>query len=278
MKLGTILVHLDHSEQCAARVGLAASMARAQGSHLIGLVPTGLYDGSIPADAIAKGDTPFAAASADYLRVRAEAVAHVFRDQVRGPGTLSFDVRVVDEPSVDAVIRHGRTSDLVIVGQGEAADAMTAGDLPEQVMLHAGRPVLIVPRSGPLRPPGRKVLVAWDGTREAAMALRDALPLMTSASTVSLVSMHLVGEPIDEGALLLPQTLAWLQRHGVQATAEQVAVSTGFAEALLGCAARMDADLLVMGGYGHTRLREFVLGGVTRDMLAQLNVPVLMAH
>jgi nucleotide-binding universal stress UspA family protein len=278
MNLTTILVHLDHSEHCIARIGLAASMARLHGSHLVGLIPTGLYDGSIPADAIAADRAGFIAASADYLRTRAEAVAHVFRDQLGGAGPLSFDVRVVDEPSVEAVMRHGRTSDLIVVGQGDDADAMTADNLPAQAVLHAGRPVLVVPRARPGRAPEGKVLVAWDGTRESAMALRDSLPLLAHASSVTLVTLHQSDETGEDGTVLIPQTMAWLQRHGIQAMAERIATSVSFAEALLSCAAQMDVDLIVMGGYGHTRLRELVLGGVTRKVLADMTVPVLMAH
>jgi len=280
MNLGTILVHLDHSERCVDRVRVAASMARAHGSHLVGLVPTGLYDGQIPADAMAADDTGFTVASADYLRTRVEAVAHVFRNEIRGAGPLSYDVRVVDEPSADAVIRHARSSDLVIVGQGDSADATTASDLPAQAVLHAGRPVLIVPHAQASGEPARKVLVAWDGSREAGMALRDALPLLARASVVTLLSLHKTdeAEDADTEALLIPQTIAWLQRHGIQATARQQAVCGSLADALLSSAARMEADLVVMGGYGHARLREFVLGGVTRQMLAAMNVPVLMTH
>jgi nucleotide-binding universal stress UspA family protein len=280
MNLGTILVHLDHSEHCVDRVRLAASMANVHGSHLVGLVPTGLYDGRIPADVIATDDTGFMAASADYLRTRAEAVAHVFRNEIRGAGPLSFDVRVVDEPSADAVIGHARCSDLVIVGQGEVADAMTAVDLPAQAVLHAGRPVLIVPRAQSSRKPPKKVLVAWDGSREAGMALRDALPLLSRASAVTLVSLYKgdEAEATDREALLIPQTIAWLQRHGVQAAVQQQAVRGSFADALLSSATRMEVDLVVMGAYGHARLREFVLGGVTHRMLSETSVPVLMAH
>jgi nucleotide-binding universal stress UspA family protein len=220
------------------------------------------------------------AASADYLRTRAEAVAHVFRDQIRGPGPLSYDVRLVDEPSVDAVVRHGRTSDLILVGQagGGEKDAMTSGSLPEQVVMHAGRPVLIVPRKGHSRGFGQNVLVGWDGTREAAMALRDSLPLLAGAANVVLLSVNKAGETGEASSFLVPQTLAWLQRHGVQAKAEQHTAAAGIADLLLSSAARIDADLIVMGGYGHARLREMVLGGVTREILERTSVPVLMAH
>ena len=280
MKLGTILVHLDPSQRCAVRVELAAALAKKHGSHLIGLIPTGLYDSSIPADALAPGGPGFMAASAEYLRKRAEAMADAFRRMMQASGTASFDIRATDAPSVDAVVRHGRTSDLVVLGQsgGDDTEGMTARNLPEQATIHTGRPVLIVPRSWLLQPVGGRILVAWDGSRESAVALQASLPLLADAAAVSLVSLREEGEAADAGALQISPALAWLNRHGIRAEAEQHTTATGTAEALRFHAARMSADLLVMGGYGHPRLRELMLGGVTRDMLARMNLPVLMAH
>jgi len=285
MNLGTILVHLDHTERCVARVEFAASLARTHGSHLVGLVPTGLQDGTAPVDADLMRSTEFIAASADCLRLRAEATAHVFRDLVRRPETLSYEVRLVDGEHVDAVIRHGHTSDLIIVGQGDhgglghdkTADKI-ALDLPELAVLYSGRPVLIVPCTGHFRDVGRNVQVAWDGTREAAMALRDALPLFGEASRVKLISLRNEGQVQDPGTLCIPSTIAWLRRHGIAADAEQHLSAADFADALLSCAASSGVDLMVMGGYGHSRVRERVLGGVTREILARMNVPVLMTH
>ena len=125
---------------------------------------------------------------------------------------------------------------------------------------------------------GRNILLAWDGTREAAIALRDSLPLLARAANVALVSVSSADETAEASSYLVPQTLAWLQRHGVQANAQQHSALTDIADLLLSCARRMDADLIVMGGYGHARLRELVLGGVTRKILERMSVPVLMAH
>lgn len=284
MNIGTILVHLDHMERCAARVELAARLARAHGSHLVGLVPTGLLDGTAPLDADPTRSSEFIAAAADGLRLRAEATAHVFRDLVRGSGSLSYDVRLVDGEPVDATVRHGHASDLLIVGQVDHAKidhdktVDVARDLPEQVVLHSGRPVLIVPCAGHFQEVGRNVLVAWDGTREAAMAMRDALPLFSESAQVTLVSLRKEGDAEAAAKLCIPETIAWLWRHGVEAKAEQYVTTNGFTDTLLSCASSMNIDLMVMGAYGHTRLRELVLGGVTREILARMNVPVLMAH
>jgi nucleotide-binding universal stress UspA family protein len=285
MHPATILVHLDHSERCSARVELAARLARKRGNHLVGLVPTGLQDGTAPVDARLICEDESIPGQEDCLRLRAEAVAHVFRDLVRGLSPLSYDVRLVDGEPVDALIRHGRASDLLIVGQvdhvrighDKTAD-MLARDLPEQVLMHSGRPVLIVPCAGRFQDLGRNVLVAWDGTREVAMALRDALPLLDETSCVTLMSLRKAGDGEDSGDLCIPQTIDWLFRHGIEAKAAQYPTTIGFADTLLSCAATMSADLMVMGGYGHARLRELVLGGVTREVLARMNVPVLMAH
>ena len=248
MNIGTILVHLDHMERCVARVELSARLARAHGGHLVGLVPTGLLDGTAPMDADLMRSSEFIAASADGLRLRAEATAHVFRDLVRGPGPLSYDVRLVDGEPVDATIRHAHASDLLIVGQVDHAridhdkTAVVARDLPEQLVLHSGRPVLIIPCAGHFEEVGRNVLVAWDGTREAAMALRDALPLLAESARVTLVSLRKEGS--EDGELCISETLAWLWRHGFDAKSE----------------------------------RYETLGGVTREILARMTVPVLMSH
>lgn len=110
------------------------------------------------------------------------------------------------------------------------------------------------------------------------MALRDALPLLDRTSRVTLVSPRKASEAEDSGGLYIPQTIDWLLRHGIQAKSEKYMTTIDFADTLLSTAASMGVDLLVMGGYGHSRLRELVLGGVTREILAHMSVPVLMAH
>ena len=280
MTLGTILVHLDHTDRCAARATLAARLARTHGSHLVGLVPIGLHDGVIPADAIATGAIDYIAESADYLRRRAETIIHGFRDRIGQAGLLSYEVLQTEEPTVDAVVHHGRASDLIIVGQEERkapADTLTH-DLAQQVMLQAGRPVLVVPAAGSFDDTGKRVVVAWDGGREAAVAMRDALPLLRKASHTTLVAFRRADDSDDEGRLQLAEMGRWLARHGVQVTAEERVTDVAFSDALLSHASDLGADLIVMGGYGHARFRELVLGGVTRDILARMTVPVLMAH
>jgi len=280
MNYKTILVHLDHSLRSPVRAAMAARWARAHESHLVGLLPSGLYDGIIPAGAIATGMTDYIAESSDYLRRRAEAVAREFRTDIARSGPLSYEVRMVDDVAADAVVRYGRASDLVVLGQSDASnrgDTTTRG-LAEDVLMEVGRPVLVVPSAGVFEGRPRTIVAAWDGSRESAVALRSALPALRQAARVTLISLRHPHDEDNTQRLLLSDMIQFLLRHGVQARAESEVTEIDIADALLSRLSDLGADLLVMGGYGHSRLRERVLGGVTRQILAQMTVPVLIAH
>ncbi|BEP55520.1 universal stress protein [Variovorax sp. V118] len=280
MNFKTILVHLDHSVRSPVRAAMAARWARAHGSHLTGLLPTGLSDGVIPADAIASGMSDYIAESADYLRHRAEAIAREFREAVAGTGPMSYEVRMVDGDTVDAVVRHGRVSDLVVIGQSDDSNRTDTivRALAEHVLMDVGRPVMVVPSAGTFYEVPKRILVGWDGSREAAVAVQAALPALRRAARVTLVSLRHSNDEDNAQRLLTADMVQYLLRHGVQARAESQVTEIDIADSLLSRISDLDADLLVMGGYGHSRLRERVLGGVTRQVLAQMTVPVLMAH
>ncbi|SFQ59930.1 Universal stress protein family protein [Variovorax sp. OK605] len=285
MTLSTIAVHLDHTERCEQRTVLATRLAKAHGSHLCAIVPTGVGHGAALVDmgssvgSIAAADRLIAAASL-HLRRRAETVAHVFRCRIKELGCPSFDVCLVDGEPLDALLGHGRACDLLIVGQVDAAATVVgkARHMHEEAMLHSGRPVLIVPRTGDFACVGQRVLVAWDGSREAAMAVRGALPLLRRAAQVTLVSMPPDDDQDTVGRWCIPQTTHWLMRHGIDARTLCDRADGRIADGLVARARSLQADPVVMGGYGHSRARERTLGGVTREMLAQAGVPVLMAH
>lgn len=281
MSYKTILVHLDTSHRCATRVALAARWARLHGAQLSGLLPTGLYDGSMPADAIVGRGSDFIRQSAEYLRDRAERVTRAFHRQLDGGGDLAREVRVVDGTAVDAVVLWGRIADLVVLGQYDRRDSgdMEPTDLPQRVLMEVGRPVLLVPYAGEFKSTPRHVLVTWDGSRESAVAMRSALPAMRAADRVTVLHCRPSRTADEPGLqLTLPEVLGFLQRHGVSAHAEDAVTANGVADTLLSRVSDLGVDLLVMGGYGHSRLRELVLGGTTRQILRQMTVPVLMAH
>jgi nucleotide-binding universal stress UspA family protein len=281
MNFKTILVHLDHSARSPSRAALAARWAKAHQAHLVGLLPTGMYDGVIPADAIASGMTDFIAESADYLRRRAEAISREFRESIAATGEVAYEVRLVDGMTVDAVVQHGRVSDLVVLAQDDALEAsdLAVHGIVGRVLMDVGQPVLIVPSVGAFEGPAKNVVVAWNDSRESALALHAALPALRCASSVTIASFrHPKQEDDDNGLPSSADMHRFLERHGIQATLERNVTGIDVADALLSRVADLGADLLVMGGYGHSRLRELILGGVTRQVLRQMSVPVLMAH
>ncbi len=274
-----VSVHLDASARCAARVELAARVAMQHGARLVGIAPTGVPDIVVSLNAAVPEAIECISPPAGHLRRQAEAAVEAFEHRCREFGSLSWSAVVVVDEATDAVIRHGRCSDLVVVGQTDV-DAPTEGaalDLPQQVLLHAGPPVLVVPYAGSFPGLGRRVLVAWKDTREAARALRDALPILRGAERVLLVEVGAV-QPMPDARNTLDAAGAWLRAHGVAFDAHREIEIGDVGEQLLSRASDFGATLIVSGGYGHSRLREWVMGGVTRHLLEHMTVPTLLAH
>ena len=279
MSFKTIAVHLDDRPRCAIRVVLAASLAARFEGKLVGITPTGVPDVVLSMNTALPDGLEVIALSLAHLRQRAEATAQAFEAQCKALGVRTESRVVVEEEALDAMVEHGRCSDLIVVGQTDrhqAPDGL-AFDFPQQALLHAGPPILIVPCAGVFASVGQSVLVAWKGTREAANALRNALPVLGSAQHVSLIE---VGEAPDRAAgddsLMLAK--AWLESHGIEVWAHRELALAGVGAQLLSRAAAIGADLIVCGGYGHSRLREWMLGGVTRHLLEHMTVPVLFSH
>lgn len=286
MMYKTILAHIDDGPRSAERVRVAAALARQSGGHVIGAALSGvsrfLYQ-SRPAEA----NDPTLALHLDFLRERARLALADFTLQMQDTG-VSFESRLIDDEAGGGLSLHARAADLVVLGQadpGQAGAALMA-DLPAYVLLHAGRPALILPAAGTLPTPGRRVLVSWDASKEAARALASALPLLARAEAVTIA----VFDTRAGSALVADATAAdplpWLARHGIKATLS-VHVVEGrrgahrrheVGDALLSLAADLGADVLVMGAYGHSRFRETILGGVTRTVFEAMTIPVLMAH
>jgi nucleotide-binding universal stress UspA family protein len=192
---------------------------------------------------------------------------------------LSNEWRTVEGDTATIIGLHARYADLAVVGQ-EEPDALTPQrGLPEGVVLDIGRPVLIVPYIGAQSTIGENILVAWNTSREATRAITDALPILERAKNVTVMAFNPEVGSDKHGDIPSADIALWLARHGVKAEAKQAYASdidTG--NALLSSAADLGSDLLVMGAYGHSRLRELVLGGATRQILGAMTVPVLMSH
>jgi nucleotide-binding universal stress UspA family protein len=170
--------------------------------------------------------------------------------------------------------------DLAVLGQypGDDSDGET-WLRPDHIVTATGRPVLIVPYAGTFECVGRRVLIAWDGTREANRALHDALPLIGNAEAVTVMHVAAGEADLDHDRSRLERIVRHLGRHGVEAKLEEsLGGDIPVGDILLSRAADLGADMIVAGGYHHAHLRETLLGGVSRDLLDHMTVPVLMSH
>ena len=275
MSLRDLLVLLDARPASAGRLEAALALASTFEAHLTALCLVGepsvpLVE--LPPDALYRAELE---AAAD--RVLADAATRAER---AGVAVETRRETAAAERLPDRLVRQARHADLAILGQPEPDDPSGTGmRLVEAALLESGRPILVVPWIGAAGLPPRRVLAAWDGSAPAARALGDALPLLRRAERVALV----VVDPERLGGRVGEQPgadmAAHLARHGVRVEV-QALPSGGLATAdvLLDLAADTGADLLVMGGYGHSRLRELAFGGTTRDVLGRMTVPVLLAR
>lgn len=288
MTYKTVLLHIDDSAGRAARIAAAASIAQACGGHLTGVALTGvsrlLYQNQPDLDA-----DPNLSLHLNFLRERATRALDGFEQQVRAAGVVSYEQRVVDDEAAGGISLLTRYADLVVISQYNAKDKSPSvmRDFPAYVLLHSGRPVLIVPYAPPLpllAPPAaaRNVLISWNASKEASRAVSAALPLLQRAGQVHVAIFDAQVHAAEHGEQPGAELLHYLARHGVEARLHLLdggGVRRGdIGEALLSQAADLSADLLVMGAYGHSRLRETILGGVTRTILQSMTIPVLMAH
>jgi nucleotide-binding universal stress UspA family protein len=279
MAIKTILVPLDELPRCNLRVELAACIARQHGAHLVGLSPTGLFEMPAPHGASLGGATDYIQLSSNYFDRRAREIATEFEAEARKLGVASFEARVVEAEPLPATVMHAPGSDLIVVAQTDPGSvAPMAGDFPQQVVMHTGRPVLIVPFAGRFATMGSNVLVAWSATREASRAVSDALPFLERAGKVHVLCLASSEEESEVNRPQFDETVAGMRRHGIQATGSLEVTSLDVGNALLSRAADLGSDLIVMGCYGHSRLNELALGGATRTVLHSMTVPVLMSH
>lgn len=277
MSYKTILVHIDHGANAEERMRHAARLALAFGAHLIGSAFADgrrRHHGDGVGVSVVQRPAPLDAAT--LARHNANALAR-FEAIAASEGVSSVERRLMDDDTAAGMALQARYADLVVVGQtdpNEPASAELIGGLPEQVVLDGGRPVLIIPHGPRIALIGSKVLLAWDGSLEATRTVFNALPLLRRATMVTVTVFTRPGAGRDPGADLG----LYLARHGVSCEVRVDATPLRSGESLLEFAKYLKADLLVMGGYGHARFREIMLGGVTETVLGDMNLPVLMSH
>ena len=274
----TILVHCDASKSVSHRLEVATALAQRFDAHLVGFharrpfeAPV-FFDGGVgfPMD-------DFFRSYEESVETEDAAASAAFTKAIKGKH-LSTEWRAVTGYVDDELSLQARYADLVVVGQADPVPTVTPSDLPEVTALATGRPVLVVPYVG-AKAPGKVALVCWNASREAARAVVDALPFLEAAQKVIVLAVNPESSAAGHGAEPGADVAAWLSRHGVKVTVQrEVAPDADVGGVILSRAADHGADLIVMGIYGHSRMRELVLGGASRSLLGSMTVPVLMAH
>lgn len=275
MALKDLLVHVINASDSGPAIDAALALAEQHDAHLVGLAIRAPLD--IPTYAEARLPEAMQQILRDREDERLAGARQLFDSKVKHAGRDDrAEWRIDGGSPFQTVGLHARYADLSVVAQDKAdGQDYRFAELAEDLLVSAGRPVVVVPNAGTMKSVGRTVLVAWNGSREAARALADAMPILEKAKSVEI---FIAGAP-QIGDLPGADIAAHLSRHKVGVNVYRLPgseVSAG--DGLLNRAAETGADLIVMGGYGHSRLREFVLGGVTRHVLQHLTVPVLMSH
>ncbi|MFT4934854.1 MAG: nucleotide-binding universal stress UspA family protein [Pseudoalteromonas distincta] len=278
MSFRQIIVQLDEGAASGLRAKAAADFAQRHGAHLTGVFLTSEYVrqymaaeslSALPADVVQQVLSGHESA---VTKLAGEAGAQ-FEAACAGSG-ISHDWRMVGGDSPQSFLALARASDLTIFPRQAKACLSEHGLSAAQVTLASGGPVLITPEDDYAPPMGRRVLVAWNGGREAARALQDAWPILEKAETVHVLTVSPEGEGDPDGLLQ-----ALLAKHGVKAElSSDPSQDESAAEVIERQVAELGADLLVMGLYGRPRLQELLLGGVSRAMVAASPIPIFASH
>ncbi len=271
----TIALHVDDGNAMEARLLAAAQVANAHGAHLVGCAATGMAWSSYALLTGSMAVTPIDEFNA--LCEGARASLRVFAERARQLGVESVEERLTEDDHRHALLLQSRYADLVVTGQ-DTGNLDTVRGLPQYVAVHGARPVLVVPQSYGGEALLDEIVLGWDGSLQAIRAIHAALPLLERACSVRLALVNAEREPGLHGEEPGADMALFLARHGVRVEVVNEHTQGPVGEALLGLAQACRAGLIVTGAFGHSRYRELVLGGVTRLLLQESEVPVLVAH
>ncbi len=279
MPLVDILVHVNSDAGCESRIEAACTLAVSHGAHVTGLfvlpeiiVPY-LAEGAFISEDLWKTQNENAAR-------RCESAKTLFETVCNRTGTQA-EWRQEQGPASGTIIRHTRYSDIVIVDRGNETGPVESLNMSiaADVIMDSGRPVLVKPETSPGDRPLSEIVLCWNTSREAVRAITDSMPLLASADRVTVLSVNPdTWSGGDHGEIPGADIGRFLARHGIKV---ETATSSGkgdVGQIILSRAREIGADLIVCGGYGHSRTREWVLGGVTDTLLTETTIPVLMSH
>lgn len=279
MEFKNILIHLDHSNGCRNRIEVAFDLARKFDARITGLLVVADY--IVPSYVEAQISVDVITDVTEKALARARDTLDEYQKLADAAG-VSMEGHVLEGQLIPILREHSKYSDLLVLGQDQPEDHDNASyGLADSLLFEGACACMVVPHSGKLEPLGKRVLLTWNASKESARALREAMPLLSRAETVVVLS----SEPDDGDSSIArghphaDELARFLESHGIETISSGISdTDMSTTDAIIGQAAQMNADLIVMGAYGHTRLREIILGGVTRDLLKQAPVPLLLAH
>ena len=290
MGLRDILVVLDEGPAADERLRLATRIAREQGACLSAVflqsdrpirsrsTPQGLQNAfTLGSSSILVGAT--ASVEGDACEARIECLEQHLRDCLRSVDDVG-EWYCIRRPEPGALLTLAKAADLVVIGQVDPnVGANPSWYRPEEILVNCGRPVLMVPYIGTFDAAGRRVLIAWDGSREAVRAVNDALPILHPAKRVTLMTVRAQTWDFQPDRIPMQNMVRHLARHGIVAEADETLRGDNTVhDVLLSRTVDIAADMIVAGAYHRSPLREALIGGVSRGLLQTMTVPVLMSH
>jgi nucleotide-binding universal stress UspA family protein len=276
MAVRSLITQVQDTPTGRARLAFAASFAKAHGAELIGVGVQAFTPYVTSTGAFGFVDGAAVQAIRDEIDRELEAAKALFEKTVAEAGIASAWRSTLGDPT-EVISRLARSADLVVASRIEKGSGPAFTAFASDLVVAAGRPVLVVPAEpAPFRLD--HAVVGWKESREARRAVADALPLLAEAGQVTVVEIA-DSDDLEDAKVRTDAVAAYLVRHGVKAKGDVVKLSHGrVAEQILKMAVAQKADLLVTGAYAHPRLREWVFGGVTQDLLDNAPLPCLLSH
>ncbi|OED39980.1 hypothetical protein AB833_13085 [Chromatiales bacterium (ex Bugula neritina AB1)] len=284
MSYKAITTYIDDTPECEAWCEYAIDLALQHNARLVAVAARNLASHLIATDYLAL-NSRWVSELQERIDKNVSKIAALFERQCEKKGLTRAEVRVITGTPVDAMKHEALFSDLIVLGQYQKYQeqntngaSLSRAGLQESLLMSSARPILYVPTQGKYAAIADHVLIAWQSSRESALAVRQALPLIQQATSVQAVVVVGKGSQKSETTGDHKALITYLALHGVSLETKILVSDSNPANMLLSHACDNGAELLVMGGYGHTRLKEWAIGGVTKTILESMTLPVLMAH
>lgn len=277
--IGRIAVHLNNDKGCQRRISAAIKLATQHKSELIGVYPSNLapqrgYDGTVIPEELHKVIRNKAAHARTETQI-------LFTEQAAAAGLTAHWRSPQGDPD-EVLALHARYCDLLVMSKAEHRDTVTAiiPNLPESVVMAAGRPVLMIPTVGEIDTIGKRILFCWDQKRESARAFNDATSLLGKCSELVVLSVDADPEMLHNQDIPQDDFSNYCVSLGYPRPKIEQKSSEGYGvgNIILNTATDYASDLIVMGAYGHSRMRQWIMGGASRTLLGSMTVPVLLSH